>query len=145
MNMRTWLRSAALLLPLGTMAQTPPQTAAMHIRILIGERSLAATLDDSATARDFAALLPLSLTLQDYARTEKISDLPRRLATTGAPAGTTPRAGDLAYYAPWGNLAIFYKDFGHSAGLVRLGRLAGDVGALAGPGPLAVRIERAER
>jgi hypothetical protein len=31
--------------------------------------------------------------------------------------------GDIAYYAPWGNLAIFYKDFGYSRGLVKLGRL----------------------
>lgn len=24
----------------------------------------------------------------------------------------------ITYYAPWGNLAIFYRDFGYSAGLV---------------------------
>jgi len=31
--------------------------------------------------------------------------------------------GDIAYYAPWGNLAILYKDFGYSDGLIILWRL----------------------
>jgi hypothetical protein len=31
--------------------------------------------------------------------------------------------GDITYYAPWGNLAIFYRDFGYSPGLVRLGHI----------------------
>lgn len=31
--------------------------------------------------------------------------------------------GDITYYSPWGNLALFYRDFGHASGLVRLGRL----------------------
>lgn len=29
--------------------------------------------------------------------------------------------GAVTYYAPWGNLAIFYKDFGYAKGLVSLG------------------------
>jgi hypothetical protein len=58
------------------------------------------TLADSEAARDFASLLPLSLTLEDYAATEKISDLPKPLSTSSAPAGITPKVGDLAYYAP---------------------------------------------
>jgi len=56
---------------------------------------LTATLDDNETARDFAAMLPLTLTLEDYASTEKISYLPRKLSTTGAPAGTAASAGDV--------------------------------------------------
>jgi hypothetical protein len=43
------------------------------------------------TSRDFAALLPLTLTLKDYAATEKISDLPKRLSTDGAPLYDTGR------------------------------------------------------
>ena len=54
---------------------------------------------------------------------EKIADLPTRLATQGEPAGYTPRTGDVAYYAPWGNLALFIKDFSYSAGLVKLGEI----------------------
>lgn len=103
----------------------------MKIRIIAAGHTLTAQLENSAAARDFAALLPLEMTLSDYNRTEKIADLPRRLATDGAPDGIQPVAGDLAYYAPWGNLAIFYRDFGYSRGLVRLGRIEGDVEGLA--------------
>jgi hypothetical protein len=82
-----------------------------------------ATLQDSEAARAFRALLPLTLSLTDYNGTEKISDLPARLPTEGAPAGIEPGPGDITYYAPWGNLAIFYKGFGYSRGLVPLGKL----------------------
>lgn len=113
----------------------------MKIRLRIGESVHAATLVDGAAAREFLALLPLNLTLIDYGATEKIADLPRKLTTAGAPAGHDPSVGDITYYAPWGNLAIFYKDFGHSAGLIKLGRIEGDIQVLHGRGPLKARIE----
>ena len=105
--------------------------------------ALAGTLADTAVARDFAALLPLDFSLDDYAATEKIAYLPRKLTTAGAPPGTAAAAGDICYYAPWGNLALFYRDSGHAKGLVRLGRLDG-VDALRRPGPLRARIEIAQ-
>jgi len=105
---------------------------------------LTATLDDNETARDFAAMLPLTLTLEDYASTEKISYLPRKLSTTGAPAGTAASAGDVTYYAPWGNLALFYRDFEYSSGLVTLGAVHGGVEVLRRRGRLTVTIERIE-
>ncbi|GAB3835388.1 cyclophilin-like fold protein [Hymenobacter jeollabukensis] len=111
------------------------------LRISMGAQVLTATLYDNAAARDFAALLPLTLSLQDYAGTEKISDLPARLSTQGAPTGHTPAAGDLAYYAPWGNLALFYRPFRHSAGLVVLGKLEGDVEVFRAAGPVMVKLE----
>jgi len=103
---------------------------AMNIRITAGERTLTARLEHSAAARDFAALLPVELTLNDYASTEKVADLPRKLSTEGAPDGVDPEVGDIAYYAPWGNIAIYYRDFGYSRGLVRLGHIEGGPEAL---------------
>lgn len=108
--------------------------------ITVGTTVLTATLADNPTARDFAALLPLTLTLRDYAGTEKISDLPRKLATTDALTGYQPAAGDLTYYAPWGNLALFYQDFSYSNGLILLGRLDAGWEALIGPGGGAVQV-----
>ena len=75
------------------------RTAAMKISITIQDKVITATLVDNATSRDFVSLLPLSVTLEDYAATEKISDLPRRLSTEGAPAGSDPSVGDIAYYS----------------------------------------------
>jgi hypothetical protein len=74
----------------------------MNICLTIDGKAITATLVDNATTRDFLALLPLSVTLEDYAGTEKISYLPRKLSTGGAPPGSEPSIGDIAYYAPWG-------------------------------------------
>jgi hypothetical protein len=117
----------------------------MDITLILGDTRIGGSLDDTAAARDFAALLPLTLTVRDFHRTEKISDLPRRLSTEDAPSGTEAIAGDITYYAPWGNLAIFYRDFEYSPGLVRLGRLdTGGAGALAGlPDGTAVSLQSA--
>jgi hypothetical protein len=105
---------------------------------------LTATLLDNPTSRDFISLLPMDLTLEDYAQTEKVSDLPRRLSTEGAPPGSAPSVGDITYYAPWGNLAIFYQDFGSASGLVILGKLDGGIEVLNVPGSQSVSIERIE-
>jgi len=114
----------------------------MRIRLVVEGVTLAATLEDTTAARDFASMLPLELTLEDYAATEKVSDLAKRLTTDGAPAGVTPAIGDIAYYAPWGNLALYYKAFRYSPGLVRLGKIEGSVDVLRRPGRLAAKIER---
>jgi hypothetical protein len=86
-------------------------------------------------------MLPLTLTLEDYSRTEKISDLPGKLTKEGAPAGAAPSVGDIAYYAPWGNLALFYEDFRYSDGLILLGKLDGGADALGAPDPVTVTID----
>lgn len=117
----------------------------MKIRIITDGAVLNGTLEDNAASRDFAALLPLDLTLADYHGSEKIADLPSRLSTDGVPDGIDPDIGDITYYAPWGNLALFYRDFGYSRGLVRLGRIEGGVEPLAGRDTLSVRIERVEQ
>jgi hypothetical protein len=108
-----------------------PEDTQMRIQLSTTETQLTAALHDSPTARDFASLLPLTLALQDYASTEKISDLPRQLTTDGAPPGADPTTGDIALYAPWGNLAIYYRDFRYSDGLVLLGRVDASTDQLA--------------
>jgi hypothetical protein len=113
----------------------------MKIRLDVEGTAITATLLDNASSGDFASLLPLTLTLQDYAATEKISDLPRRLSTDGAPSGSDPAIGDIAYYAPWGNLGLFYRDARFANGLIRLGTMDSGIEALPRPGPLKVVIE----
>lgn len=117
-----------------SMAVTAPaygeENDAMKIRISAGDTVLTATMLDNATSRDFMSLMPITLTLRDYAGTEKIGDLPRKLLTQGAPSGSDPSVGDITLYAPWGNLAIFYKDFGYAGGLIILGKIDSDVDKL---------------
>jgi len=123
-----------------------PEVATMKLRLITDGAVMTATLEDNATTRDFVSLLPLSLTLRDYGGTEKVSDLPKRLSTRGTPPGTDPEVGDIAYYAPWGNLAIYYRDFGYSKGLVKLGHIQSGIEKLAAArGEFAVRLELAEK
>jgi hypothetical protein len=102
---------------------------------------MTATLFDNKTTQDFISLLPLTLTFEDYGETEKISYLPTRLSTEDAPSGSDLSVGDITYYAPWGNLAIFYRDFGYSNGLVILGKLDNGVEAFNVPGSVRVTVE----
>ncbi len=113
----------------------------MKIKITVNDTVLTATMDDNAASRDFIAMLPLDITLDDYAGTEKIYYLPKELSTEGAPSGSDPSIGDITYYAPWGNLAIFYKDFGYASGLIILGRIDGGIGKLKVQGSVKVKIE----
>ena len=115
--------------------------ATMKIKIAIGKKALTAILNDNETAKDFASLLPLTITLEDYADTEKIYQLDKKLSTEGASSGYDPEVGDITYYAPWGNLAIFYKDFGYARGLVKLGHINESLEPLAVSGPVKVKIE----
>ena len=120
------------------------EASTMKIRLTIGGKAVEATLLDNSSARDFHSMLPMTLTLKDYAATEKIADLPRKLSTADAPEGVDPAVGDITYYAPWGNLAIFYRDFGYAKGLVKLGRIDSGIEALGVPGALKVTIEPLE-
>jgi hypothetical protein len=122
---------------------SPRRTDDMDITLSFEGTELTATLVDSEATQDFLSLLPLTLTLTDYRETEKISDLPRRLSTAGTPEGHDPEVGDITYYAPWGNLAIFYEDFEYSPGLVKLGRIKSGIEALAGSsGEVTIRVSR---
>ncbi len=110
------------------------------IKIVGQDTTLYATLQDTPTTRDFISLLPLDLELKDYAGTEKVSDLPKKLTTKNAPAGYDPSVGDITYYAPWGNLAIFYKDFGYASGLINLGKIEQGIQELSSKNSLNVSI-----
>ena len=113
----------------------------MKIRLTVEGRSVTATLIDSPTARDFLKLLPLTLKLNDYAGTEKVAYLTRKLSEEDAPAGVDPSVGDITYYAPWGNLALFYKNFGYARGLIKLGGIDEGAEVFNAPGSISVTIE----
>ena len=126
----------------GAMSANPD---GQRVKMSFDNKEIFIRMHDNPASRDFLNLLPLSLTLEDYHRTEKISYLPRKLTTEDAPGGCDPAVGDFTYYAPWGNLAIFYRDFGYSNSLIILGRIESGVEKLAEMnGNFDVRLEVAE-
>jgi hypothetical protein len=124
-------------------ASDPQQGASlMKISIAFDNQDFTATLYDNVSARDFASMLPLDITISDFSNNEKIAYLPRKL--NDAARGPFPDAapGDVCYYIPWGNLAFFYGEYESTRDLVRLGRLDGDVQPLLTRGEFPLRIER---
>src|SRR3954452_5746884 len=96
------------------------------IRITVGETTVSGRLDDNATARDLVAELPLTLRFRDHNSVEKTAPLPRRMTTDGAPAGHDPASGDIGYWAPDGDLVLYYESAApYRDGIVRMGRLHG--------------------
>ena len=134
-------RLAASVVAVLAVTAADAETDGMKIRIRMNGNEVTATLIDNATSRDFASLLPLTLKLEDYGETEKIGYLPRKLSTEGAPPGSDPSVGDVSYYAPWGNLAIFRRDFRYSSGLIKLGKVDTGMEALNVPGSVKVTID----
>lgn len=95
----------------------------MKLKISFGDTELTATLYDNPSSRDLIAQLPITTELEDYASNEKIFYPEQKLSKEGAPKGYEPSKGDITYYAPWGDVAIFYKDFSYSPGLISLGKI----------------------
>ena len=114
----------------------------MRIRLTFNNQSMTATLYDTPSAHDLISLLPLDLTIENYGNNEKIAYLPRKLTEEGSGPFSNEAPGDLCYFAPWGNLALFYAAYRWSEGVIRLGRFDGSFEPLLVQGKFPLRIER---
>lgn len=97
---------------------------AQNIQIKVGDKAYACELNGNDAAKDFASKLPLKLKFEDFGSTERISYLPKSLSLGSAPRSCDPQKGDITYYVPWGNLAVFVRDFRPANDLVPLGKLS---------------------
>ena len=92
----------------------------MKINVKANGNTTVFELNNSPAARELYAQLPLSITVENYSSNEKIFYPPKKLNTTDTPLADA-QAGTLAYYAPWGDVVMFYGSFGSAAGLYELG------------------------
>jgi hypothetical protein len=93
----------------------------MNVRISSGGHAATFRLYDTAAAREFYDQLPLSIEVENYSSNEKIFYPPKKLNTADTPQADAHQAGTLAYYAPWGDVVMFYGRFGGASGLYTLG------------------------
>ncbi|MFC9966778.1 cyclophilin-like fold protein [Nocardia ignorata] len=103
----------------------------MQIRIRTAVGEAGGHLYDNATARDFASLLPLTLTVHELGGREKAATLPRELADGQGRAEY--RAGQLGYWAPSHDLAVYYREDGFrvpSPGIVMIGEIESGLTAI---------------
>lgn len=116
-----------------------------RIKLTFECNEIYALINNSKAGNDFLSLLPLSVKAEDFNSTEKIFYLSKKLNIENEPDGINPKAGDITYYAPWGNIAIFYKNFRYSNNLIYLGKFenTSDIEKLSNiKGNFDIRIER---
>lgn len=77
-------------------------------------------LNDSPAATDLYRQLPLAVAVEDYSTNEKIF-YPEALDVTDTPTANTG-IGTLAYYAPWGDVVMFYGEYSENPNLYALGQ-----------------------
>ena len=118
-------------------AQTP-------INIFIGSKTFTATLADSETGEAFAALLPLTVTMNELNGNEKYHYLSSSLPTAAYQPGII-HAGDLMLY---GNncVVLFYETFNSSYSYTRIGAIDDPSGLASAldSGDVSVRFEKGQ-
>jgi hypothetical protein len=95
----------------------------IKISVKVNGNTMVFELNNSPAARDLYAQLPLSITVENYGDNEKIFYPPEKLNTTDTPPAAGGRTGTLAYYAPWGDVVMFYNGFRSTPGLYELGHV----------------------
>ena len=109
------------------------EDAAMTITVTNGDATVVFELNASPAARSLAAQLPLTLEVQPFGSNEQTFYPPEKLDTADTPAITSAQAGTLAYYAPWGDVVMFYDGLsGGGGGLYELGNAVEGADAIRG-------------
>ena len=115
----------------------------MKIRLIVNGKTITAKLIDGPTARDFISLLPLTLTMNDLFKREKFGHLPREISKEGKHTYTYA-LGDIAYWAPGPDIAIYYRHDGEripDPGIIVIGKIGPAVEALNVPGAVRVTMD----
>ena len=111
----------------GTRTSSTPSQERSHMWMTVGTQRFSVTLEDNATARAFAQLLPATFEMAELNGNEKHASLPRSLPTEATRPGTI-RTGDVMLYGK-DTLVVFYKTFDSSYSYTRIGRIT-DAAAL---------------
>jgi hypothetical protein len=127
--------SAAVAMP---SSLTPGQARGPRIVVRMHGYAVTAILSNTPEARQFAALLPLSVDLKDVWGQAKSGPLPRPLPSVEAARPVhRPAPGGIYFWPGTDVIAIYYDDLGQSVpdpGLVQLGVIETGLEALADAG-----------
>lgn len=97
----------------------------MRVQMRFDNHDFIFILTENAAARDLWNLLPLELRFSDYVGKEKVASLPQKLSAQES-GDYDPQSGDFFYFAPWGNVGIFYAKQPPYPGLIKLGTIEGN-------------------
>lgn len=97
----------------------------VKIRFTDGTNEVIVLLNDSKLSESLVAQLPFTFDFEDYAHNEKNGTVPEKLTTDKNFEAECPK-GSLGYFAPWGNLCLFFEVAPAYPGQYVLGTVEGD-------------------
>ena len=125
-----------------TLGMAGPVMAQERIRISSEWGEVTAVLVDNDATRSLIRMLPITIEMRDHLRQEKTGNLPSPLPEVGRQQAFS--AGTLGL---WGrdDFVIYYRS-GRvpQPGIVVLGQVSGNVSIFDRPGPVTVRVQRAD-
>jgi hypothetical protein len=113
-------------------------TLGKKMKVIVGSKTFAATLDDTPAAEKLRAMLPLTLDMSELNGNEKYARLAAPLPADDASPGTI-RAGDLLLWQG-DTLVLFYQTFRTTYRYTRLGRVDDSAGLAAAVGSDGVKV-----
>jgi hypothetical protein len=105
----------------GMPGATNTEESGMRLIVNANGQRIVFALNDSKASMDLQRQLPLTLAVENYGGNEKIFYPPEKLDTANTPPARDVQPGTLAYYAPWGDVVMFYGPASPAAGLYELG------------------------
>lgn len=94
--------------------------AVMRIKVSSENAEVIFELNDSSASKSFYEQLPLTVSVENYGKNEKIFELPQKLDESNVRGGSCP-TGSIAYFSPWNNVAMYYGDAPEYKGLYPMG------------------------
>jgi hypothetical protein len=123
------------------------EVGSVRVSMRVGEQVATATLADTSAGHQFAAMLPVTVDLQDPFGQAKSGVLPRGIDIAGAARDFHPTTRGIYYWPDGAHLAVFYDALGQAVpppGLIRLGNVDTGLDAIASRGDVTVTIRRAD-
>ena len=119
-DIQSWIAELGYARP--SASENEEVTEGTQLSVTWGENQVIYALNDSPAAVSLLEQLPLTIEVEDYSTNEKIFYPPQALDTSDTPAASGG-TGTLAYYAPWGDVVLFYGDYNENPSLFELGQI----------------------
>ena len=135
-DIQAWVAELGFSQPQGTTSSETEgsNVETNQISVTCGDLQVVYALNDSPAAQSLLSQLPLTVEVEDFSTNEKVFYPPQELDTTDTPLAEGG-AGTLAYYAPWGDVVLFYDSFSANGSLYELGEAvsgAENIGQMSG-------------
>ena len=127
-DIQAWVAELGLSQPQETTSSETEENdmESTQIAVTCGDLQVVYELNDSPAAQSLLSQLPLTVEVEDFSTNEKVFYPPQELDTTDTPLAVGG-AGTLAYYAPWGDVVLFYASFSANGSLYELGEAVSGV------------------